>query len=128
MNVVIYTKDMEPITVIDLPPAMIRFGQERHFLRVPVQVPVPAYLPPGWSVDDAVVDSAVIRTVALEFSELRMPDGKTSCIVVTHDEEFALALRPAWLPGQRGAINDYERSIRKLGDALLQALSRGMGR
>lgn len=123
MNVVIYTQDMEPITIIDLPLAAIQFGLKRQFLMLPVPIPFQMIQDGGARIDDLV-----IRTVALEFNELRMPNGQTSWIVVTQDEEVALMLRPAWLPGQRGAINDYEGVIRRLRDALLLAVVRGMGR
>ncbi len=118
MNVVLYTQDMEPITVIDLPRwALELAGAERYVNVAAVEEASPST--PG-SIAETELS---MHKVTLEFHVLRMPGGVKTWIVTTHDETLALRLRPSWLPGQRGAINQYERSIRTLSEGLLAALS-----
>lgn len=121
MNVVLYTRDMEPITVIDLPLWALEIGEQRQVLRVPVlQEPrlIANSEPPAMD---------LCHDITLVFHRLVMPGGRTSWIVMVDDELLALKLRPSWLPGQRGRINEYERTTRNLSKMLLATLSRGMG-
>lgn len=122
MNTVIYTRDMEPITVIDLPLWALEAGERQAVVRVAVIDPVPEkpLLPSD------PVPQVYDRVVSLEFIPIRL-GARRSYLIMTHDEELALLLRPSWLPGQRAKINDYERWTKELSHMLLQTLARGMG-
>lgn len=122
MNVVLYTRDFEPITVIDLPMWALKIGESRGCVCVHVTGQIkPGPVEPG----SEALQSAFMR-VLLEFIPIRMND-KRSWVVVVDNEEYALLLRPAWLPGQRGEINEYERRIKNLSGALLDILGGTMG-
>lgn len=124
MNVVIYTDDLEPITIIDLPIDFCRMGYERRFVRVAVPMPISVML----ETDPLLLEDHI---VTLKFDKLkkRNKQGQVieSWIITTDDEVLALKLKPAWLPGQRGAINDYERIIESLSTALFSTLRGSLG-
>lgn len=116
MNVVIYTEDFEPITVIDLPVWLLEQMEKQGAVRVAVMRPpqlAPAELPGDF-------EAPPIVTIYCE--KLRWKDGTTKPILITYDEELAMSLRPEWLPGQRGAINSYKQVIRGLTDQLVKAM------
>lgn len=119
MNVVIYTDDLEPITIIDLPIDFCRMGYERRFVRVAVMMPISVML----ETDPMLLEDYI---VTLKFDKLKKSNKRgemiESWIITTDDEVLALKLKPSWLPGQRGAINDYERVIDSLSNALLSTL------
>lgn len=121
MNVVLYTRDMEPITVIDLPMWALQVGERRGMVAVDVMPPLnPKWLDPKENLLDH------FRRVYLEFHRIRFHD-KQSWLVTVDKDELALLLKPAWLPGQRAKINKYERTTRELSRMLLDVLARGVG-
>ncbi len=122
MNVVIYTRDMEPITIIDLPLWALELAERRAHVQVEVINPV--LLEP--TSESVQIQSITARAVTLEFTPIRLGSAR-SWIITTRDEVLAMLLRPSWLPGQRGSINQYERTVRELSKALVDALSRGAG-
>jgi hypothetical protein len=123
MNVVLYTRDMEPITVIDLPLWALEFAQRMGRVRIEAADPVDMnQLIPGQR-----VDSLRFHIVTLEFHRLLLSRDRESWIVTVDDDVLALKLRPAWLPGQRAKINQYESETKKLAGMLLDVLSRGVG-
>ena len=99
MNVVIYTKDFEPITVIDLPLSLLDDMERKGGIKLAIP---------------ALNDNGSIVTCTLLLRNLRWMDGTTKPIIITLDEEIALALKPNWLPGQRAAVNYYEECIQAL--------------
>lgn len=116
MNVVIYTEDFEPITVIDLPVWLLEQMERAGAVRVAVMSP-PSMIPPGQPVN---YETPPVVTIYCE--KLRWKDGTTKPILITYDEELALTLRPEWLPGQRQAIQSYQQVIRTLTDNLVKAM------
>ena len=122
MNIVLYTRDMEPITVIDLPLWALERGERLGFVNVEVMDPVP--LPK--SGEPVHLDFIEARRVTLEFIPIRLRDNR-SWLVTVDDDALALLLMPSWLPGQRGKINDYKRTTRELSRMLLDVLARGVG-
>lgn len=123
MNVVLYTRDMEPITVFDLPMWALEFAQRMGRVRIDVADPVDMKQPmPGQR-----VDSLRFHIVTLEFHRLLLSRDRESWIVTVDDDVLALKLRPSWLPGQRAKINQYESETKKLAGMLLDVLSRGVG-
>lgn len=94
---IIYTRDMEPITALDVPPAIITLLQRQGFASVPVpnhdQVPQ----------IEMVAGEALPRIRAYK---CRLEALSTRpLLIVTDDEEQALALTSVWLPGQVRAVH-----------------------
>jgi len=99
MNVVIYTKDFEPINVIDLPLSLLDDMERKGGVKLAI---------PALNNDGSIV------TCTLLLKNLRWMDGTTKPILITLDEEVALVLKPNWLPGQRATVNSYEECIQTL--------------
>lgn len=117
MNVVIYTRDFEPITVLDLPLWLLEKMEQQGRVRVAVM------RPPTWTGgEEPVQDVAPTETVVLECFRLRWSDGTQKPIIVTQDDELALALKPDWLPGQRAQVNSYKDTINFLVKQLKNAI------
>lgn len=124
MRTVIYSADFEPITVVDLP---CMPEQIARLLGGRIAIPVPERL--GLAEFNARAEAMFTRyrTVVLTMEQMRWRDGSKKWIFVADCDESALLLRPSWLPGQQGAINEYERDRKELASLLLQALLRGLG-
>lgn len=117
MNVVLYTADFEPITVLDLPLWLLDQLERQGAVRIA------AIKPP--TLEDLVKnpqDFEPPETVAIRCEKLRWRDGTLKPILVTDDEELALSLRPEWLPGQRQAVQAYRQTIRELTQQLVKAM------
>jgi hypothetical protein len=121
MNVVLYTKDFEPITVLDLPTWLLDQLEKVGAIRVAVQDPVKIDIrkDEAWS-EPMMVPQLKIVTIYCE--RLRWKDGTTKPVLITHDEELALTLKPEWLPGQRQRVQSYEKAIRTLTETLVKAM------
>lgn len=121
MNVVLYTKDFEPITVLDLPVWLLDQLERQGVIRVAVQDPVRVNLAKDeyWSEPWMVPN---LKTVTIYCERLRWHDGKTKPVLITPDEELALTLKPEWLPGQRQRVQSYEKAIRTLTETLVRAM------
>jgi hypothetical protein len=103
MNVVIYTKHFEPITVIDLPLWLLDDMERKGGVKLA--------LPPREGSDS-------MCTCTLLLKNIRWLDGTVKPILITLDEEVTLMLKPDWLPGQRATINLYLEYIRGLSKRL----------
>ena len=99
MNVVIYTKDFEPITVRDLPLSLLDDMERKGGVKLAIP---------------SLNDNGSMTTCTLLLKNLRWMDGTTKPIIITLDEEIALVLRPNWLPGQRSSVNLHEECIQEL--------------
>lgn len=117
MNVVLYTNDFEPITVLDLPTWLLEQLERQGAVRVAVLRPVQFE---NASVAVGSVEGPQVVTIYCE--RLRWKDGTVKPVLVTDDEELALTLRPEWLPGQRQRIQSYQQAIRGLTDSLVRAM------
>lgn len=93
MLVVIHTPELEPITVVDIPPDHYKNATDRgeytlqhenHFCKI-------------WPVPVA-----------------------NGYLFITQDEEAALALPPSWLSGQRKVINETIGTLRKLKNTVIK--------
>ncbi len=117
MRVVLYADDMEPITVIDLPTMAERYLSERGMVRLAVR------LPPMLSVLAAKQAPRFddCKTVTI-FCERFIRNGHEHMMLFTRDEEGALLLKCAFLPGQQAGIQERERTAFARG--LLEALAR----
>lgn len=121
MNVVLYTKDFEPITVLNLPVWLLDQLERQGAIRVAVQDPVRVNITKDqpWSEPMMVPN---LKTVTIYCERLRWRDGTTKPVLVTTDEELALTLKPEWLPGQRQRVQSYEKAIRTLTETLVRAM------
>lgn len=116
MNVVLYTKDFEPITVLDLPIWLLE-QMERHG-----SVRIAALKPPTLEDLAKPPDFSPPETVTIRCEKLRWRDGTLKPILITDDETLALSLRPEWLPGQLQAVQSYKAAIRELTQQLVKAM------
>lgn len=119
MNVVIYTADFEPITVLDLPPWLIEQMEKVGHVRIAVQEPVVQEV---LRLNGQKIEASSAKIVNIHCEKLRWRDGSLKPILVTPDEELALMLRPEWLPGQRGAVNNYKGTVNYLTNELVKAM------
>lgn len=102
MRVVLYADDMEPITVIDLPEFATRYLNEHGMVRIAVQMPV-IVTPQAAS---QMLPSLPIVTI---MSERFIRRGQEHMMLFTNDEESALLLKCAFLPGQQAGLQERER-------------------
>ena len=116
MNVVIYTEDFEPITVIDLPVWLLEQMERVGAVRVAVMQPT------RYTASTEPPDFEQPQIVTIYCERLCWKDGTTKPVLITYDEELAMTLRPEWLPGQRQAVNSYKQVIRGLTDQLVKAM------
>jgi hypothetical protein len=117
MNVVLYTQDFEPITVLDLPLWLMEQMERQGSARVAVMRPL--------QLSDLQNTADIPQppdVVTIYCERLRWKDGTVKPVLVTNDEVLAMVLRPEWLPGQRQAINGYKQAIRVLTEGLVKAM------
>jgi len=114
MNIILYTYDFEPITVINLPPWLLETIEREGSAKVAIKRPITA------DFIEKVAVGSVERpeTVTIELKKLRWHDGHLKSIYVTKDEVLALILKPEWLPGQRLQIQNLQGAIGWLGKQL----------
>lgn len=115
MNAVLYTEDMEPITVV----RVSQFLWDRLVHGDVVQI----YVPPLFSIkpfDELMPRSASIKIVHI-YGERFRRKGHDHLMLFTRDEENALALRSEFLPGQHAEVQRRQRSA--FADGFLTALS-----
>lgn len=116
MNVILYTLDFEPITVLDLPLWVVEQAEKVGAIRIAVHMPIK-----GNEITD--LSSALEpRTITIYCEKMRWKDGSTKTILVTSDEELALITKPSWLPGQVATANASLNAIRTLTDKLIRAM------
>jgi len=118
MNVVLYTQNFEPITVLDLPLWLLEQLEKQGAVKVAVMRPM--QLDKTGTIAVGSVEGNQVVTIYCE--KLRWKDGTIKPILITYDEELALTLRPEWLPGQRAAVQSYHKAIRQLTDSLIRAM------
>ena len=106
MNVVLYTNDFEPITVVDLPRWLLDTCEQRGFVKI--SVPQPTKSEP---------DMLVVKSKKIAWF-----DGSVKSFLTVDDEVVALALRPGWLPGQTQVVQMTERLIRKLHGKVIELM------
>ena len=119
MNVVLYTNDFEPITVLDLPVWLLEQMEKVGYVRVAVQEPLTDVLAKS---PEELSQFLQPKVVTLRCEKLRWRDGSLKPILITPDEELALMLRPEWLPGQRQAVNSYKSTIKFLTEQLVKVM------
>lgn len=123
MRFVIYDEEtMEPITVVSI----AGIGEkdiEQHGRRLKLSVP------PDWTTattrgpSEPLETIIQMRTVDLTFEPLFRNGRQASWLCFTREAELAMALDPAWLPGQQSRINAMEAERR----FLARLISAGLG-
>ena len=101
MRVVLYTNDMEPITVIDLSKTAARYLHQYNHVRLPVIEPISLIS----TNDDKVIQH--FKTVDIYAERLRRKGAET-LMLFTNDEENALLLKSIFLAGQQSEINNIK--------------------
>lgn len=116
MRVVLYTTDFEPITVLDLPMWLLDQLERQGVVRVAVP-PRPEEMLKQIEENVGIFEPKM-DIVDIFCERLKWKDGSVKTILITPNEELALALRPDWLPGQQQAVNWYRNTIHALVDQL----------
>ena len=120
MNVILYTTDFEPITVVDLPMWMLDHLDRYGGCKVAIKRPI----------TQDFVEKVAVGTVegpecvTIRQAKLKWSEGTTKTILVTEDDVLALTLKPEWLPGQRLQVQNYGAAIDFLGRALKKELKK----
>ena len=110
MNIVLYSRLFELITVIDLPVDAINKAKIDGSVKIPIKKPSNTALVSGnmeyvdKSSSQLTISSAVVSWI----------DGIPRQVLIVDNDELALMLKPSWLPGQRAAINDMSSVISTL--------------
>lgn len=120
MNVVLYTDDMEPITVVDIPMWGIEMLRERQVFRIEVPTSVRTAFGPVYG-DRIYSDTRIVSI----WAEPIMRHKRIHWLMFTRDEEMALALKSEPLPGQRKEMQEEYR--RGVADGIIKALQLMLG-
>lgn len=107
MRAVLYTHDMEPITVIELQPWAWQYLREQRSVRLAVHRPMAAhYNPDADNVPKLDMSMWIVHITA----EVLVRGKHSSLMLFTHDEEAALLLKSELLPGQHRDVQDREKA------------------
>jgi len=107
MNVIIYTQDFEPITVIDLPVGILEAAERDGSIGLAMRTPIRS--------DETLL---LPKLITVDCIKIPWIDGSVKSILVTLSEEDALRLKPEWLVGQRAVVKAYERTLKILTEKL----------
>jgi hypothetical protein len=102
MHAVLYTHQLEPITVVDIP--MFLWDRLARGETIMLAVMEPVLLRPYTAEEIGPAP----RRVAIFGERHRRGDHET-LMLFTRDEENALMLKAEFLPGQRGEVRNRER-------------------
>ena len=114
MKAVVYTEDMEPLTIVDVPPNILEFSHCVYRFPVYKDLPVCA----GKYDQDTMATFEIVEV----FVERLHRNGKIHALLIAKfdQEELALLLRPEYLAGQ---LSDLQRKQRQ---AYLTGLAEGI--
>lgn len=107
MNVILYTSDLEPITMVDFPRWLLDQVERTGQIRVATTRPVPG-IPP--------------QTIDIYCVKVLWIDETYKPILVTPDEELALKAIPHWLPGQLSVVQGYKAQIKELTNKVIRGM------
>lgn len=103
--IVLYTDQMEPITVIELPQWFLDKLYDKQLMKVPVMSAISIE-----SIYDPIIENA-LNSVDV-WAESLYRKGNRYWLLFTNDENLALRLKSDVLPGQRKAFQDeYKRGF-----------------
>jgi len=103
MRTVLYAKDFEPITIVELPMDILD-GLERYGRAI-------------LAVADPSNESAE-NYLELSCERIQWLDGSVKPLIIADDDALALSLRPTWLPGQLQAVHWYQSTVAGLLDTV----------
>ena len=106
MNIVLYTDDMEPITVFNLSQDALKFIKEYRTYRIPI-CDLPDFSSVGH--EENVCFPIQFKVVDI-WIEKFYRNKKEHFLFFTRNEEFALLLKSDFLPGQRSEIQELEKN------------------
>ena len=109
MRTIIYTRALEPITVVWLAQWAVHMLSECGRINFAIHPPVATS-----NIEDAVAPIGADWVVRLRGEQLRLGAART-WILIADDEELALMLSAAFMPGQQGAVREHERQARQQG-------------
>lgn len=109
MRAVLYAEDMEPITVLEVSRWALKMLMEQGYVRFLVPPPLPglheyADLPENAPVPFKTIETCTIR------AEWLVRRGERHMMLFTRDEEGAMLLKAAFLPGQRSTLQEAEKT------------------
>lgn len=119
MRVVLYAHDMEPITVLELSSWAYDFLKKHREVNLPCYSPIRTVPPSEADAFDQKFWQVHITAETLH------RHGEQHMMLFTHNEEEALLLKAAFLPGQRSMLKEHERKA--FANGFLLALSRLTG-
>jgi hypothetical protein len=102
MHAVLYTHQLEPITVVDIPMWLWERLAQGQTIRLAV-MESPSLVP-----TDSPPDYRPLKMVEI-FGERIRRRGHETLMLFTADEENAMLLKAEFLPGQRGELRDRVR-------------------
>lgn len=117
MRVVLYANDFEPITVLELDVRQMQFIEKHRMINLPV-------ITPPQTRALSIADRPTLQTIKMVtiYPETFVRNGQKHTMLFTRDEESALLLKCAFLPGQQSGLQERERKA--YFDGVLFALSR----
>lgn len=101
MNTIIYSKDFEPITAVDLPIEILESAEKVGVIMLVLK--------------KSDTENSLVR---VECKKIKWLDGSMKPVMITDDEENALLLKPDWLVGQKLVVKAYQRTLKILTDKL----------
>lgn len=120
MRAVLYAYDFEPITVIDVPEWAHQYIDQHQCFSLAVFERHPVFF-----CDPDALATPTCRIVRIQCERL-CRGRRTHWMLFTEDEESALLLRAAFLPGQLGEVQERQRAAFSKGFwAALQRDGRG---
>jgi hypothetical protein len=117
MNIVLYTTDFEPITIVELPVWLLEEIERKGGIGISVQKSKEVI---EKEVLAGVFDPNENLIVTIYCEKLRWRDDTLKTILVTPNDELALTLRPEWLPGQQSYVNELKLAIKDLTERLIK--------
>jgi hypothetical protein len=113
---VIYTHDMEPITIVDMEPEHWRFLEKQKMIRFAVLEPLDFK-----NVWEPAKITNNLRDVTVYANKITRGDGTKYYMLTTGDDENALLMASSFLPGQQRALQEERK--KEFARGFLKALS-----
>jgi len=115
MNVILYTIDFEPLTVLELPIDVLEKMEVEGALKIIVAKPPK-------TMSEGTLTFPMPETITIYCQKMRWLDSSIKTILFTEDEELALAIKPSWLPGQVWNVQHYKSTIKHLNEQIIRVM------
>jgi hypothetical protein len=120
MKAVLYTTDLEPITILDIPLWAMERMREGDRYRLATNTPIVVNHPTDIKTASAL-DHLAYKIVSI-WAEPICRGNNRGLLLFTDNEVDALALSASWLPGQQRMVNDHKKQVNALVELLCMAL------